>query len=964
MASIDECCILIPVSTLEDFPKHAGDEDARSLLAAWTVLWHPELVAASQQTPTWYRADSPPEFDHGPRVIIVPTLSVPELPSDFEANCRSNEAIQWITGADRREMLDALGLSTSTRTLRSAERTVQAEDFFALGYAMLQIQVMTRRLRYTSNLDEIHFQNKLVTAAEAFVADDADRCVAAMHDCFDALAEERDHYFSSDPHLVDLTLISKSTLPSFFQHLSTEVDAGPSDVAESAADSSNVLATPRNVLIDAPMAAAVAASPKEDRDRLVDLLRGDRWGWAGGGLGGDVSLDAMTYSDTENAITQAYEQTATQIGLRPPVYARFSGTTPTDMTKVIASLGVDGMISVDFENGSGFGDEAKVVRNSGGVEIHALTAKPIDASGESAFLALGPRLGEAIDSGEIATGLLVHWPGYESDSYRDVRRVASWSLVLGRFWTLGEYFRSGEQPYHHDPSGAATSGADNALVSQVTGGDSNAISSMVQQAQKSIAKQNQANLQAMIALASGKPSSGSNQSSSPNQSGDSVSPCEQAMLASIGLKLSSHAGNVCLINPTPCPVRHTVAINGTPIKEDHIYAATGSGKQSMVTVDVPAFGFSVARNDAGGGSRGRSIGQRLRDVVSGTGKLCAVDGMLQNAFIEVAIDPQTGGVKGGYSGQSRGNRFSMRLVGVEGTSKKKSSENETQMICDQMKTIVAKAERGVIRTTGYLANANGAKIGAFELDYQVTRGNRMLDVQGKIDVLGKLEGNPWNQYIAARCAVANEAVSYRMILRDKMHRTSSRRIVAPLGVLMDESDRQTLVASAGLAYHRRVGDRFLDTLLQVQGETQRQFTLHYGFDLPSPVLAARSVASEPLQATVESVSSDGSRGWLIHAAPNTVLVANLDCMLDRDGKFMAVVRLIQTRSQTCNTTVRFCRNVTAAVRLNQRGSLDADGLADYLQEHRESPRVEFSEDRIKLTLAGHEVVDVLVQFDA
>ncbi|EMI18154.1 hypothetical protein RMSM_04904 [Rhodopirellula maiorica SM1] len=952
MASIDECCILIPVSTLEDFPKHAGEEDARSLLAAWTVLWHPELVAASQQTPTWYRADSPPEFDDAPRVIVVPTLSVSQLPADFEANCRAKETIQWITGVDRQAMLDALGLSKRASSLQTEHRTVGPEDFFALGYAMLQIQVMTRRLRYTSNLDEIHFQNKLVTAADAFVAGDADACVAAMHDSYDALAEERDHYFSSDPHLVDLTLLSDSTLPAFFKSLQNGDDVADSETNDSVGDSTSVLATPRNVLIDAPIAGAISASPTEDRQRLVNLIRGGEWGWAGGGLGGDVSLDAMTYSDTENAITQAYEQTATQIGLRPPVYARFSGTTPTDMTKVIASLGVDGMISVDFENGSGFGDEAKVVRNTGGVELHALTAKPIDASGESAFLALGPRLGEAIDSGEIATGLMVHWTGYESDSYHDVRRVASWSLVLGRFWTLAEYFRSGEQPYHHDPSGAATSGTDNALVSQVVGGSSNAVSSMVEQAQQSIAKQNQANLQAMIALASGKPCNGS------------VDDCEQAMLASIGLKPSQHGGNLCLINPTPCPVRHTVAIDGTPVKEDHIYAATGSGKQSMVTVDVPAFGFSVARNEAGGGSRGRSIGQRLRDVVSGTGKLCAIDGMLQNAFIEIAIDPQTGGIKGGYSGQSRGNRFSMRLVGVEGTQKKKSTENESQMVCDQMKTIVAKAERGVIRTTGHLTDSTGAKIGAFELDYQVTRGNRMLDIHGKIDVISKLEGNPWQNYFAARCAVANEAVSYRMILRDKMHRTSSRRIVAPLGVLMDEIERQTVVASAGLAYHRRVGDRFLDTLLQVQGETQRQFSLHYGFDLPSPVLAARSVATEPLHANVETVSSDASRGWLIHAAPNTVLVANLDCMLDQKGKFLAIVRLIQTRSQTCNTTVRFCRNVSAAVRLDNRGSLDLDALATRLAEQSDSPRVEFSEDRIKLTLSGHEVVDVLVQFDA
>ncbi len=952
MASLDECCILIPVSTLEDFPKHASEDDAKSLLAAWSVLWHPKLVAASRQTPTWYRADSPPELDRGSRVIVVPTLSTSQLPADFEANCRANESIQWITGADRSEMLQSLGLTQAAETLQAEQRTIAAEDFFALGYAMLQIQIMTRRLRYTSNLDEIHFQTKLVTAAEAFVAGNAAECVSALHDCYDALAEERDHYFSSDPHLVDLTLISESTLPTFFESLQTDGNRNQlSDAESSTASSTAVLATPRNVLIDAPMAAAIANSSHEDLQRLRSQLSDATLGWAGGGLGGDVSLDALTYSDTEQAIANAFEETATLIQVRPPVYARFSGTTPSDMTKVISSLGVAGMISVDFENGSGYGDEAKVVRNSGGVEVHALTAKPIDASGNVAFLALGPRLGEAIDSGEIATGLLVHWPGYESDSYKDVRRVASWSLVLGRFWNLADYFRSGEQPYHHDPSGAASSGADSALVSQAADGVANSISTMVRQTQQSITNQNAAILAAMISLASGK--TATEASPDPNQT----------ILKSIGLKPSDKGANVCLINPTPCPVRRTVAINGTAAKEEHIYASTGSGIQSLVTVDVPAFGFSVARSESGSGSNGRSLGQRFRDVFRGGGKLCAVDGVLQNAFVEVAIDPETGGIKGGYSGTSRGNRFSMRLVAVAGT-KKKTAENEPLMKCDQMKTMVAKAEHGIIRTTGHLTHPNGEKIAAYELDYEITRGNRMIHVHGKIDLLSRLEGNPWQHYIAARCAVANEAVSYRMILRDKMHRTSSRRIVAPLGVMLDESDRQTLVASAGLAYHRRVEDRFLDTLLQVQGETQHEFSLHYGFDVPSPVMAARSVLSEPIEATVEAVGPDASRGWLIHAAPNTVLVADIDCRNDGDGKLLAVVRLIQTRSQSCSATVRFCRNVVAAVKLDHRGKLDTDAMLRRLKERSESPVLEFAEDRIKVTVAGHEVVDVLIQFNA
>ncbi|MCA9156441.1 MAG: hypothetical protein KDA38_16730, partial [Planctomycetales bacterium] len=56
-----ELIILLPCHSLEDFPTHHSGEDAEGLLAAWTALWHPALIAAVESMPTWYRVDTPPE---------------------------------------------------------------------------------------------------------------------------------------------------------------------------------------------------------------------------------------------------------------------------------------------------------------------------------------------------------------------------------------------------------------------------------------------------------------------------------------------------------------------------------------------------------------------------------------------------------------------------------------------------------------------------------------------------------------------------------------------------------------------------------------------------------------------------------------------------------------------------------------------------------------------------------------
>ncbi len=307
----------------------------------------------------------------------------------------------------RDEMLQALELGEMP-TLNTEHRTIGVGDFFAAGFVSLQIQVMTRRLRYTSNLDEIHLQSRIVAAAQAFVDGDGEAAADALHDVFDCLAEERDHYFSSDPHLIDLTLLTPSTLDKFVDQqldpiLQSSSDADP--------DQAPIRPTPCNVLINHQVASALAGVDGDRYQTFRRALSDGSIGWAGGDPDPTICLDAVTFNQAELAIKDGHQRATDAIGSPPAVYSRFADATPADLTPTIVSLGYQGMIPLDFSRGSGFGDEAKVMREGGGAEIQALTAKPIDAASDASFLDLGASLGEAIDSGEIATALLVHWPG-------------------------------------------------------------------------------------------------------------------------------------------------------------------------------------------------------------------------------------------------------------------------------------------------------------------------------------------------------------------------------------------------------------------------------------------------------------------------------------------------------------------------------------------------------------------------
>src|SRR5690606_20241323 len=131
---------------------------------------------------------------------------------------------------------------------------------------------------------------------------------------------------------------------------------------------------------------------------------------------------------------------------------------------------------IDLAAGTGWREESKLIGQSGPPALDVLVARPIDASQAHGFLSLGPDLGQSIDSGEIATALLVHWPDSQSDAYRDLKRAASWGLALGRFWKIDDYFRDGERPFHHY-RGRADQGAANWLRRCVDAGLANPLSS-------------------------------------------------------------------------------------------------------------------------------------------------------------------------------------------------------------------------------------------------------------------------------------------------------------------------------------------------------------------------------------------------------------------------------------------------------------------------------------------------------
>jgi alpha-mannosidase len=997
--AIEHCVTLIPCHTLEDFPSYLEETAARSLLAAWTAPWHPRLIAMIGRLPSWARVDSVPEplSNHA---IFLASGCESKLTSGFHTAREAAENCHVIRGADRREFLNHcamlcpganLGVDTEIEggnadaSSGGDVRLVSPQDFFALGYAWLQVQLMTRRLRYTSNLDEIYFAGRVVEAAKGWVEGNGNVAVAALHEAFDALAEERDHYFSTDPHLVDLTLLAPSTL-------------GPR--LESALELANRPHAPAmNFLIDCDLAKVVGQSTEPAAKRLIELIDNETVGVAGGGVASNQPIHHQTAASARQVVADGRTQTDQHLGRGCNVFARVAGPTPGDLATAIASQQYIGAIPIDFAAGEGWASESKLCWNSKAGALDVLVAKPIDGSQSSSFLSLAIRLGQAIDGGEIATALIVHWPGAESDAYLDLRKAASWGLALGRFWKVDEFFRDGQRPYHHY-RGHADDGAAQWLPSAVAAKERSPLTAAGHAYRERVNDEAAQAISALADLVKPLPSSAAQTpaSYSPvahsrsmpqsiatlDQNPRSMEPsdeenedaaeafCERLSACPVksvsGKSVSGKSGGgnpaaqgCIVINPHSTATRIALRMDRSPAPNEFVFGSSvGVDGKYDVTVDVPAHGF-VALQPSPTPPRKKWFGGKRR---------IAKDAMLINEFMQVEVSTKSGGIMGVYSGAGRGNRYSLRLVHVNDDA---PEENRvTEMLSRSIRIVRSDEYLGVIEADGTLVNGSGQALADFTVRYSLSRGSRWLWAEAEIKPSSTLAlgENPWRSYFAFRSAVASEVATFYTPLRDKLHRTDNKRFDSPAGLLIDESPKQTLLFADGRPAHRRRGDRYIDSLLVVRDESLKQFRFAVGFDVPAPIDALRSLIAPPSVVTCDATSQVPASGWLVHCS--TPDVAICDLKTESTSPLVVSFLAVATRGESRKAKIRFCRDLAGAQRetfaddvprspssLEELGA-EGDSAQGVIGLAGFEP-LDFKGDRIELDLSGHEVVRIRVE---
>jgi alpha-mannosidase len=919
-----ELIILLPCHSLEDFPTYHEGDDANSLLASWSALWHPQLLSQAGQAPSWRRIDDPPT-DVKDCLIVVPSVCHARLPSGFAQRVKDEGGTLIRTTSSREEIIAAALSDNNKDTPLSPEPRLPSPppspdliaDFLALGYCYLQIELLTRQMRYASNLDETYFKTTAVAAATAAMEGNESLAREKLSACFSVLAEERDHYYPVDAFILDLNFAASTTLGESLQNELSK----PS---------------PTNLLISANLLTEMSAKHPATFAALKEALAADRVSL----IGGEATEDRLPLQSHESILAQLRQGLAQYqqlLGQQPKIFGRWRyGLTP-HLPGILHRLGFQGALHTGFEDGKTPEGVQFKVRWEGldGSAIDAIAKSPLDATKPQTFLSLATKLGESMDSDHVATMCLAHWPGQASPWLDDLRRIASYCSALGKWVTLEEYFAKTDKPgqlERFEPGCYRSPYLKQAIIRKLD----DPISSQVEYWKGQMTTTASQSMETLTKLVL----------STPVLSTEYSVPA-QHLAAALTKSNTTNPNGTLIINPSSFVRRMGIEglkLSGLPTVERPVYSADEHQGIQHAVVDVPAFGFVHL-------SPGTSAPRDKKTP------LLVEDNVLRNEFFEAVINPTTGSLAAIHEYKSRGNRLSqqlaLRLPGAKqkpGDTYRDPDESAVYsvMAADSIDTTIATTTLGEIVTRGRLLDANGQRLAGFVQTYRLWRGSRVLQVEVELDPAEEPRADPWNSYYCCRFAWPDELAELNRSLNETRAPVNEKKFESPHFVEISDGKNTTTILTAGLPFHRRHEERMLDTLLFTRGERQRKFRFGIGIDVAHPINDSIGLLTPPIVLPDVPRPASGATGWFIHLSSRNVIATSISplCEGTRVTGFRA--RLLETAGRPANLAITAFREIKSAASCDFSDNTIAELTID--------------SGKAKLDLAAHEWVEIIARW--
>ena len=915
--SYSEVVVLVPSHSLEDFPTDLTEKHAASLLNCFAVAFHPQLIAQAG-VPNWRRADDSFEEASG-KLVLVPTCSDDRLPFGWVQKAREQGGT-IVTGLDDRQQLLTAALvnagNTAAPTTDVATTDVElallpavspdgqecpsdnapeldpelVADFLALGTSWLQLELLTRHMHHYSSYDDTFFRKSAVDGAQAAIAGDAGQARDRLRACFDLLTEARERFYPVNCFLIDLCLL----------------------VPENAGDPLKELligTTPVNYLLKAEDAERIAT----DRPDLIALLKE---AWARGAadiVGGDwreIASPLVPLESTLHDLERGRQVFQKHFGRRPTTWARRRFGLSLMMPQILQKYGYHSGLHFLLDDGI-YPDREQCKMRWEGCDNSSLDCNsriPLAADAATTYLRLPQRMAETMQSDTVAALVIARYPEVKSPFFHDLHRMQKYSPVLGKAVSFDEYFQHSE----HSGGGWGSDSKDYLapfFTQSVARREKRAVSRYVQHVRRN-AQFEAAAWQASITCALyGRPVDVEREAavrdvleaagpdafdSLVTDAGSKLAQADQSLtefrqqaesaISKLVLHGASNQAGYLLTNSlsflrrvvVELPADAVAPAIGGPVK-----AVQFDTQHKHVVVEIPPAGFAWIAD-------GSSSPSAPAKAASGKPNPPLAEGpKLQNEFFEVFISEATGGLQKIKKHGREPNRLSQQLAfrfpreksykRGEGDAVEEVKTWYSEMRCTSLKVTSSGPALGEIVTQGEIFDpSNNSKLADFRQTFRVWLGRPFLELDVEITPVKLPEGDPWSNYYGSRFAWNDSTAALSGSLYGAAQPIRMERIESPNFLEIATETERTTILPMGLPFHRKTGPKMLDSILLVDGETERRFQFVIGLDQNFPQQAAlENMTPTPVIRTTLGPPKSGPTGWFYHCDSRCVQITKL-----------------------------------------------------------------------------------------
>lgn len=411
--------VFLPCHSLDDLPPDLAEHEAAAILEAWTVGWHPAVLAHIATPPTWASLDLPWRYE-GHCVGIVPAGMAERFAAGATPPADPQQA--FLQAAAWSDLLPSVLAACDALSVgMAAWQDELVDDFYALGLAVLFSERLACRMRTGTDLDGVGFADIVRTAAASWRDGDQRATRERLAEAFGCLEAVRDHYYPVECWCFDLILLTPETLSGLTAELTQPTAAA--------------------VVADSRTLHALAVQPAAVRDAVRERLEAGTLS-AVGSLAADTSWPLLLPEQLAAGLAAAREAWHDAVGVRPALFAQQSGPLSPLLPQVLQQTGYAGVLWASFDGRQVPDPAARRFRwrDGAAATVEAVHPRLFDARSAAAILAIPNELGDAMDHDHTVVMMACHHAGSTSPWFDRLRCLASWTTLLGRYVTPDTFF--------------------------------------------------------------------------------------------------------------------------------------------------------------------------------------------------------------------------------------------------------------------------------------------------------------------------------------------------------------------------------------------------------------------------------------------------------------------------------------------------------------------------------------------